>query len=48
MYRTCSDVLGSPKYTEVRAANDGSGIKGAGEIELESQSRDCRAETGTS
>lgn len=28
----CSDVLGSLKYTDVRAANHGSGIKEAGEI----------------
>lgn len=34
---TCSDVSGSLKYTEGRAANHGSGIKEAGEIGRESR-----------
>lgn len=47
MYRTCSDVLHSPKYTEEKAANEGSGIRGVGEVERVSHRvKDCRPETG--
>lgn len=47
MYRTCSDVLHSPKYTEEKAANEGSGIRGVGEVERVSHRvKNCRPETG--